>query len=294
MHGEDGADAQNVWPWPRRTGPVVEAVRRALPEAVQAADHRHLRHGLCAAVDREVEAHSSCWAPVLGQHLYDGPRAQSTLERRRQVHDLLERGVGLLECARRLQPALNTVKRYARAEQPERMLRVPPYRPTLVDPCRDHRRRHRDEEPGVPVKHLFEEIKTLGCTGSLNLPHKYINQGRVEADRSPIFPRRLSRILLGRPDRLTDTQRALVDKVAAGCTEMSVLLEHVSTFAALLHPARTTLSTLPTGWRAPGPPPCPTCAPSPAACARTSPPSPQPVPAPSATAAPKVSTTRPS
>ncbi|MGY3200274.1 transposase-like protein [Streptomyces sp. TE5632] len=193
-------------------------------------------NGLCEAVDREVKAHSCCWAPVFGQQLYEGPRAQSTLERWHQVHDLLERGVGLLECARRLQLALNTVKRYARADRPEQMLRVPRYRPTLVDPYRDHLRRRRDEEPGVPVKHLFEEIKTLGYTGSLNLLHKYIDQGRVEADRSPTSPRRLSRILLSRPDHLTDTQRELVGKVAASCPERSILLEHVRTFAALLAP----------------------------------------------------------
>jgi hypothetical protein len=72
---------------------------------------------------RKVKAHSSCWATVLD--LYDGPRAQTTLERWHQVNDLLDQGVGLLEGARRLQLALNTVKRYARADQPERMLRVP-------------------------------------------------------------------------------------------------------------------------------------------------------------------------
>jgi hypothetical protein len=72
----------------------------------------------------EVKAHSACWATVLDAPIYDGPRTQTTLERWHQVHHLLDQGVGLLECARRLQLALNTVKRYARADRPERMLRV--------------------------------------------------------------------------------------------------------------------------------------------------------------------------
>lgn len=38
----------------------------------------------------------------------------------------------------------------------------------MVDPDRDHLRRRRAEEPGVLVKHLFDEIRALGCTGSLN------------------------------------------------------------------------------------------------------------------------------
>jgi DNA-binding NarL/FixJ family response regulator len=133
----------------------AEAIRRALPDAVQVGDRRHLWKNLCEAALSEVKAHSACWATVLDAPVYDGPRAQTTLERWHQVHGLLEKGVGLLECARRLQLALNTVKRYARADRPERMLRVPKYRAGLVDPYREHLRKRRSEDPGVPVRHPF-------------------------------------------------------------------------------------------------------------------------------------------
>ncbi|OQD51765.1 hypothetical protein BM536_038085 [Streptomyces phaeoluteigriseus] len=106
------------------------------------------------------------------------------------------------QLTRRLQLALNTVKRYAGADRPERMLRVPKYRASLVDPYREHLRERRAEDPAVPVKHLFEEIKDQGFTGCLNLLHKYINQGRADADRSHISPRRLARMILARPDNL--------------------------------------------------------------------------------------------
>jgi hypothetical protein len=59
--------------------------------------------------------------------------------------------VGLLECARRLQLALNTVKRYARADRPERMLRVPEYRASLVDPYREHLRKRVTSNPGIDL-----------------------------------------------------------------------------------------------------------------------------------------------
>lgn len=68
------------------------------------------------------------------------------------------------------------------------MLRVPKYRAGLFDPYREVLRKRRGEDPAVPVKHLFEEIKALGFTGCLNLLHKYINQGRADADRSHISP----------------------------------------------------------------------------------------------------------
>ena len=44
------------------SGAYGEAVRRALPGAVQVSDRWHLWHGLGEAVRKEVAAHSACWA----------------------------------------------------------------------------------------------------------------------------------------------------------------------------------------------------------------------------------------
>lgn len=50
----------------------AEAVRRALPDAVQISDRWHLWHNLAEAVRKEVSAHSTCWAkagpPPTGRH----------------------------------------------------------------------------------------------------------------------------------------------------------------------------------------------------------------------------------
>ncbi|MEU2777485.1 hypothetical protein ABZ646_32480 [Streptomyces sp. NPDC007162] len=75
----------------------------------------------------------------------------------------------------------------------------------------EHLCKRRAEDPAVPVQHLVEEIKALGFAGCLNLLHKYLNQGRADADRSHISPRRLARKILTRPDNLkTDTTVAEV------------------------------------------------------------------------------------
>ena len=168
------------------SGAYAEAVRRAVPHAVQVSDRWHLWHNLCQHVAKEVAAHSACWAKATPPQ--DGKRAQTTQERWHQVHELIDHQVGLLECARRLNLSLNTVKRYARATEPERLQRTPQYRPTLVDPYREHLRSRRSQEPGVTVRTLLEEIKTLGYGGSFNLLYRYITQGRVEGDRPPISP----------------------------------------------------------------------------------------------------------
>nr|WP_162794850.1 ISL3 family transposase [Nonomuraea lactucae] len=217
------------------SGAYAEAIRRALPDAIQVADRWHLWHNFGEAVLKEVAGHSACWAKA-GPPLQDGTRAQSTRERWHQVHNLLSKGVGLLECARRLNVSLNTVKRYARVPEPQRLQRAPQYRPTIVDPYRDHLRRRRADDPAVPVLHLFNEINALGYQGSFNLLYRYITQGRVEADRLPIAPRRLTRLLLTRPNNLKDEHRRLLDDLTGACPEMIDLAGHVRGFADLLRP----------------------------------------------------------
>jgi len=144
--------------------------------------------------------------------------------------------VGLLDCARRLNLSLNTVKRYDRASAPGRLQRVPKYRPTLVDPHRDYLRKRRAEEPGVPVQQLLREIRELGYQGSSNLLVRYINQGRLDGDRPHLSPRRAARILLTRPDRLTAGQQETLAGLTAACPEMTALASLVTSFAALLVP----------------------------------------------------------
>ncbi|MBE1602831.1 hypothetical protein H4687_008960 [Streptomyces stelliscabiei] len=150
------------------------------------------------------------------------------------------------------------------------MLRVPKYRASLVDPCREHLRKRRAEDPAVPVQHLFEEIKTLGFTGCLNLLHKYINQGRADADRSHISPCRLARMLLTRPDNLKREQHELLVKLTAACPEMTQLAAGPGDFAPLLTQHPTTPMRSRTGSPKSEQPTCPTSTPSPGAWTGTS------------------------
>ena len=200
------------------SGAYAEAARRALPSAVQVSDRWHLWHLLGEAARKEVLAHSACWAR--GMPMQEGKRAETTRERWQQVRDLREKGAGLLECARRLGLSLNTVKRYDRASEPERLQCVPKYRPTLVDPYRDHLRERRAAEPAVPVQQLLREIRELGYPGSSNLLVRYISQGRLDGNRPHLSPRRATRLLPTRPDRLTSSQAETLARIEAACPEM--------------------------------------------------------------------------
>ncbi len=213
----------------------AEAVRRALPGAVQVSDRWHLWRNLCDKVLLEVRAHAGCWATV-NPPRPGGVHEQTTRERWNKVHDLLGHGVGLLDCARRLGVALNTVKRYARMPEPQALRITPTYRPTLVNPYRDHLRARRAADPAVPVTRLLAEIRELGYTGSANLLVRYLNQGRADGDRPVMTARHASRLLLTKPENLRPNDTALLEKIAAACPEMTALASLIRGFAALLKP----------------------------------------------------------
>ncbi|WP_183107356.1 ISL3 family transposase [Streptomyces sp. 1114.5] len=218
------------------SGSYGEAIRQALPEAVQVSDRWHLWSNLCGKVLTEVRSHAACWATTLNPARPGGVREQTTRERWRKVHDLLAQGVGLLECACRLDVALNTIKRYARMKEPTGDRRAPRYKPTLVDPYRDHLRTRRAADPAVPVKQLFREIQELGYTGSLNLLYRYITQGRAEGNKPVTTPQRFARLLLTRPENLRDKDTALLRELTRACPETTELARLTGEFAKLLTP----------------------------------------------------------
>ncbi|MGW5791352.1 ISL3 family transposase [Saccharopolyspora sp. NPDC003752] len=208
----------------------AEAIRQGAPKAVQASDRWHLWHNLAAAVEKSVVAYSTFWNTT--PRAAGSALAERTRERFAAVHELLNQGVGLLECARRLGWALNTVKRYARAERVEDLLRPPRYGRCLVDAHRDHVRKRLAEN--IPVTRILAEIRELGYTGSANLPVRYINQGRADPQRRTPSPRRLVCWIMSRPEDLPDPTRRHLDDLTASCPGMTALATRVREFAAIL------------------------------------------------------------
>ncbi|GAA2791957.1 hypothetical protein GCM10010505_19370 [Kitasatospora aburaviensis] len=183
-------------------------------------------------LDRPACAH----APGIAAATRGGVREQTTRERSLQVHGLLAQGVGLLECARRLGVALNTVKRYARMKEPTGDRRAPRFKPTLVDPYRDHLRRRRAEDPAVPVTHLLREIKKLGYTGSASLLVRYITRSRAEGDKPVTTPRRFARLILTRPENRRDKDTELLGELTEPCPELAEFARLIEGFAQPLTP----------------------------------------------------------
>ncbi|MEU5547510.1 ISL3 family transposase [Streptomyces sioyaensis] len=227
----------------------AEAIRRALPAAVQVSDRWHLWRNLCNKVQLEVRAHAGCWATI-NPSRPGGVREQTTRERWNKIHTLLGQGVGLLDCARRLDLALNTVKRYARMPEPQALRLTPAYRPTLVDPYRDHLRERRRADPAVPVTHLLQEIRELGYTGlhRQRQPAGPLPQpGPCRRRPPPHHPAPRQPPDPPDPENLRPKETTLLEKVTAACPEMTKLAELVRGFAVLLKPAAGNDLKL-TGW----------------------------------------------
>lgn len=208
----------------------AEAIRQAAPKAVQASDRWHLWHNLAAAVEKTVIAHAARWNTT--PRATDSALAARTRERFAAVHALLADGVGLLECARRLGWALNTVKRYAHAQKVEELLRPPRYGACLLDAHRDLIRRRLADK--TPVTRILAEIREQGYTGSANLLVRYINQGRADPERVTPSPRRLVSWIMSKPTNLPDHIRRHLDDLIASCPEMTTLTTRVREFAAIL------------------------------------------------------------
>ncbi|WUJ22448.1 ISL3 family transposase [Micromonospora sp. NBC_00389] len=210
----------------------AEAIRAGAPHAVQVSDRWHLWHNLAKAVEKTVIAHSRCWHDSPARP--DRPLDERTRERHTAVHTLLNQGIGLLDCARRLGWALNTVKRYARATTAEDLQRPPRYRETLVDPFRAHVRRRRAQDPQVPVTRLLAEIRAQGYAGSANLLVRYLNQGRADAECAPPSPRRLVCWLMTKPENLAAHHHSHLQDLLGACPHLATLAQRVGEFADLL------------------------------------------------------------
>lgn len=158
----------------------AEAIRRALPDAVQVSDRWHLWRNLCDKVLAEVRAHAPCWATV-NPPRPGGVREQTTRERWHKVHALFDSGVGLLPQTEPRPVHRQTLRPHPRTARGSHRPQLPAH------PYRGHLRRRRSDNPAVPVTHLLHEIREMGCTGSANLLVRYLNQGRAEGDR-PVTP----------------------------------------------------------------------------------------------------------
>ncbi|MFD5438399.1 ISL3 family transposase [Kitasatospora sp. NPDC127067] len=171
-----------------RASAYAEAVRTAVPDAVQVADRFHVWKNLGEAVERSVAAHRTCLKTPVPEPAGDkteqverprtGKYLTNTHERHAAVHQLSDKGVGTQTIAKLLHLDPKTVRRYAQAATSEELI-VRPRSDT--SPLRRYQAylTHRWSEGCTDTSRLHAEIRELGYRGSDRTVRRWIEPLRA-------------------------------------------------------------------------------------------------------------------
>ncbi|MFD5922951.1 ISL3 family transposase, partial [Kitasatospora sp. NPDC127035] len=181
-----------------RSGTFAEAGRVGAPDAIHVADRYHLWHNLAEAVEKTVLQHRALLpepAPVVDDELptvaalpsvaslprTTGRLADRVREHHAAVHALIDDGVALRTIADRLGLARNTVRRLARAADPDELL-VGRWtgRASILDPFKSHIDQ-RFAQGLTNARRLFEEIAQRGYPGKEQIVRKYVLRRRTSS-----------------------------------------------------------------------------------------------------------------
>ncbi|WP_369387167.1 ISL3 family transposase [Streptomyces sp. CG1] len=232
-----------------RGGTYADGARAGAPGAVQIADLWHIWHNLAEAVKRLVSRHSACLrdpAPIPGEApevLHPpvskaGRLAARVEQHHTAVHDLLDQGLGIRAVARHLGLAVNTVRRYARADTWQELATGRWQNlPSALDPYKPYLHQRWREGHTVAVK-LHAELRERGFTGSYSVVRDYLQRfRRTPNDTPPPRPpgvRKVTGWITRNPDRLSDDDRQKLKAILARCPELEAATGHVRSFAAMM------------------------------------------------------------
>lgn len=265
-----------------RAGAYADAAARGAPHAVQVADRWHLWHNLGQAVERVVARHRAALRPAQvlsitdtdattsttsapsapaptssrppAPHERTDRTARRTRDRHRQIHDLLNQDVSLRSIATQLHLSRGTVRRFARATDPEQLLvrNATGYRASMLEPHKPYL--HQRWEQGFRnATHLHAELVARGYAGGATIVRGYIRQLRVTAPTTMTPPtptpsapppvRQATSWLMTNPDHLDTEHSRQLAAILNRSPELATLADHVRRFAHMIcHRAGTHLA----------------------------------------------------
>ena len=224
-----------------RSGLYAEGAQLGAPNSTQVADRFHLVLNLSAAVERALEERSSqlqlaAAAPSPEEQLHSQnpapskPTAQEAckqqrrerrLERYQQVIQLHREGYSQKAIGQSLQIERKTVRRWLRTGHfPER--KRPVRKPSKVHEFADYLQRRWAEGCHNATK-LFQEIRSHGYRGQRSMVAQYVSAWRrrgplFRSDRPQRFaPKHVAILTTKSPDRLTEEQGSLLNRLSASC-----------------------------------------------------------------------------
>jgi transposase len=245
-----------------RAGCYSDGAARGAPLAVQVADRWHLWHNLGEAAERAVARHHRCLPaaraaapaqksssqagnhtpPVLTGGARTGRIAERTRQRHAAIHQLLAGGTSVHAIAAELGLARNTIRRFARAADPEQLLvhDGTGRRPSILDEHIPYL--HQRWNAGcTDATRLWREIRARGYPGGYSRVRDYLAQFRDAAAAPAPAPapqppkvKKVTSWLMTDPARLTADDKAQLTAILDACPELAALQEHIAAFADLM------------------------------------------------------------
>jgi transposase len=247
-----------------RSGVYSDGGARGAPEAIQVADRWHLWHNLAEAVERAVSRHrghlpAAVRAPGLpaapaGPEPEPPPDAPApartgkiagrTRDRHSDVHRMLAEGRNFREIARELGLSRNTVRRFARAADPEELL-VNDGTGRQASILDEHEAylRERWNSGCTNAAQLWAELRGRGYQGGPTYVRQYLARFRGTAaapEPKPAVPkvRAVTSWIMTSPGNLADADKTGLEAILAASPELAAVAASVRAFAAIMNERR--------------------------------------------------------
>ncbi|MEU8800059.1 ISL3 family transposase [Spirillospora sp. NPDC048819] len=252
-----------------RAGAYADGISRGAPEAIQVADRWHLWRNIGDAVERTVTRHrralhaltpvspgqadgapAACTPPPVPvsppAQLLGARRdrvAVRTRERHAAVHTLIDQGRSHLQIACELELSRNTVRRFARTDDPDDLLvhAGTGQRPKELA-AYDSYLRHRWNQGCTNAAQLFQELRSQGYRGAATTLRQYLQPWRTAPPTPPAGParrrpptvRQATGWFLRHPAHLDPDDQRRLDALCAACPQLNALRTHVRLFAEIM------------------------------------------------------------
>ena len=238
-----------------RAGCYSDGGSRGAPDAIQVADRWHLLHNLGEAAEKTVARHRQHLPAAVAALTPPGPPATEppappalrgdrtavrTRSRHAQVHTMLAGGRSVRVIAAQLGLSRNTVRRFARAADPEELLvhDGTGRRPGILDDYQPYLR-DRWNAGCTNATQLWHEIRARGYQGGYSHVRDYLAPYRQAARMPapaprPPKPRKVASWIMTRPGTLPAEEQASLDAILAASPELAAFTEHARAFATLM------------------------------------------------------------
>jgi transposase len=268
--GERSADSFAAWLAARpgtqvicrdRSGLYSDGGARGAPHAIQVADRWHLWHNLAEAVERAVSRHREHLPaavrapdppivragpepeppPDVPAPPRTGKIASRTRDRHADVQRMLAEGRNFREIARDLGLSRNTVRRFARAANPEELL-VNDGTGRQASILDEHAAylRERWNSGCANAAQLHRELRQRGYQGGQSYVRQYLARFRGAAavpGPKPAVPkvRAVTSWIMTSPSNLADADQVSLDAILAASPELAAVTASVRAFAAIMN-----------------------------------------------------------